>query len=77
MKRQLIKLLLTGFLSLTLSIGLLAQDPPDPPEEHGSGDDEQPGGNAPLGAGVYLLLGLGAAYGASKFHLLKRAEEAE
>ena len=74
MKRQLIKLLLTGFLSLTLSIGLVAQDPPDPPEEHGSGEDEEPGGDAPLGAGVYVLLALGAAYGGRKVYALKREE---
>ena len=48
--------------------GLRDQDPPLPPGEHGL-TGNQPG--APLGSGVAVLLGLGAAYLVGK----KRNEE--
>ena len=36
--------------------------PPEPPDSHGESGDQNPGGNAPLDGGVFVLLGLGAAY---------------
>ena len=51
---------------------LYAQGPPDPPGNHGSGNDHGPGGNASLVSGTLILLGLGFAYGARKcYHKLK------
>jgi len=44
---------------------LLAQVPPPPPPGHGS-TGNQPGGNAPIGSGLFILIGLGAAYGGKK-----------
>lgn len=53
-----------------------AQDaPPPPPGEHGSGSN-QPAGGAPIGSGLFALLGLGAAYGGKKvYHLWKDQQE--
>ncbi len=46
-----------------LSTGAFAQVPPPPPSGgHGSGANE-PGGGAPIGSGIGILLTLGAAYG--------------
>ena len=42
-------------------------NPPDPPGEHGQTDD-QSGGSAPIGGGLFILLGLGAAYGGKKLY---------
>jgi len=68
-----IKFILTGLFILFLSIGIMAQGPPDPPGEHG-GDGDVPGGNAPIGGGIFILLGLGAAYGGKKVYNLKNKD---
>ena len=67
-----IKLILAATFVIFLSAGLMAQTgPPDPPGGHG-GSDDVPGGNAPIGGGLIILLGLGAAYGGKKvFDLMK------
>jgi len=71
-----IKFILAGIFILFLSAGIMAQvGPPNPPGEHG-GDDDVPGGNAPIAGGVFILLGLGAAYGGKKvYNLMKKDEE--
>lgn len=60
-------LIITLFLFFSLST-LTAQPggPPEPPDNHGESGDQNPGGNAPLGGGVFILLGLGAAYCATR-----------
>ena len=70
-----IKLIITGIFFFFLTNGILAQGPPDPPDGHGSDQDEEPGGNAPLSGGVFILLGLGAAYGGKKVFDLRKEEE--
>ena len=43
--------------------------PPGPPAGHGSSLNESPGGgSAPIGGGLFILLGLGAAYGGKKWY---------
>ena len=59
--------LLTFALSLGLFVGIsfasLAQGPPPPPGEHNlSGDQPAPGGSAPVGGGLILLVGMGVGY---------------
>jgi hypothetical protein len=59
--------ILTLIVSLGLLIGLsvsgLAQNPPPPPGQHNLNGDQPPqGGNAPLGGGLVLLLGMGIGY---------------
>lgn len=66
-----IKFIIAGLFVITLSLGALAQGPPDPPGDHGSTED-QPGGTAPIGAGTLLLIGLGAAYGGKKVYDLRK-----
>ena len=64
------KLIIAFIFSFVLSVGSFAQtDPPDPPGTHGSDKDQQ--GRAPIGGGVFLLLGLGAAYGGRKLYQLR------
>lgn len=71
-----IKLILAGIFLFALSYGLTAQGPPEPPDRHGQEDDQEPGGNAPISGGVFILLGLGAAYGSKKvFDLRKNLED--
>jgi len=36
---------------------------PDPPNQHGQSGDNAPGGGAPIGGGLLILLALGAGYG--------------
>jgi hypothetical protein len=44
-----------------------AQDSPPPPPAGGqSGDGNVPGGGAPIGSGLTIMLILGAAYGSKK-----------
>ena len=46
---------------------VFASDPPDPPiGGHGSDDDLPPGGDAPIGGGTFILVGLAVAYGGRK-----------
>ncbi len=62
-----IKFILVSLLTLFLASAMMAQiiGPPDPPGEHG-GDGDVPGGSAPVGSGIFILLGLGATYGGKK-----------
>ena len=64
-----ITLLLFALFSLTLAQnGYADTNPPDPPGEHGQTDDQDAGGGAPLGGGLFILLGLGAAYGGKRLY---------
>jgi len=63
MKKTIITILVI-IVSVTTT-NLLAQVPPPPPPGHGS-TGNQTGGNAPIGEGLFILLGLGVAYGSKK-----------
>ena len=57
--------LMLGFIVGFSAIGFT--QPPPPPAGHGSSGDQSPGGGmAPIGSGLIMLLGMGAAYGAKK-----------
>jgi hypothetical protein len=58
-------LLVVILLNVITASPLLAQEPPPPPPQHGEGGNV-PGGGAPVGSGVVLLIALGAAYGVKK-----------
>jgi len=61
-----IRTLLLLLLLATSSL-MQAQGPPDPPGlGHGTGGDQPPGGNAPVGSGMLILLTLVVGYGAAK-----------
>ena len=53
-------------LGVTLSMDTFAQAP-DPPANHGSSGN-QTGGNAPIGGGLFIMLGLGIGYAGKKVH---------
>lgn len=61
MKKLAIKTLMVFSFSL-ISLGLFA-DPPGMPGGHGTDGDAPPGGGAPIGAGIGIMVALGAAYG--------------
>jgi hypothetical protein len=68
-------LVITAFL--LIGNGLLAQVPPPPPGDHGESGN-QPGGGAPIGSGIGILLALGAAYGGRKvYKAFKNQDEIE
>lgn len=61
-----------GMLLVTLFLGwgmvAMAQGPPPPPAGGHGGSTNQPGGSAPIGGGLAILLSLGAAYGGRKVY---------
>ncbi|HZK08080.1 MAG TPA: hypothetical protein VFC92_07750 [Bacteroidales bacterium] len=62
-------LLLTLFLGWGLFANAQMGDPPLPPGGgHNQNNNQPPGGGAPIGSGVAILLGLGAAYGGRKVY---------
>ena len=63
------KILLITILTLA-SRTMFAQVPPPPPLGHGQSGNV-PGGNAPIGGGLFILLSLGAAYGGKKVYDLR------
>jgi len=72
MKKILIILALTAFVSFS-TIDLIAQNAPPPPADHG-----QQGGSAPIGGGLEVLLALAAAYGVKKvYNHRHKAEKAD
>ncbi|MBI9039420.1 MAG: hypothetical protein JEY97_14905, partial [Bacteroidales bacterium] len=53
-----------------------ADDPPPPPPGHGE-TGNVPGGGAPIGSGLFILLGLGVAYGGKKIYDCKKKKSVE
>ncbi len=75
LKNIFLPFLLTIFLAFSVSTIFASSNPPNPPGNgHGTGNDEEPGGGAPIGSGIMLLLSLGAAYGGKKVYNLKKKE---
>lgn len=71
---------LIGLLTFFCASNITAQTQPPPPPPpgygHGSNQNQPPrqGGDAPIGSGVAILIGMSAAYGAWKF---KRAKDGD
>ena len=74
MKTNIIKTLIFCGL-FTFSLGLMAQVPPPPPAEHGLTGNKDPGGGAPIGSGIGILLSLGAAYGGKKIYKVWKTKD--
>ena len=53
------------------------QPPPPPGGSSGSsnGQGNKIGGSGPVGSGLFILLGLGAAYGGKKIYNLRKSKE--
>jgi hypothetical protein len=71
MKKNILTISLIFTLTLWVSI-VYAQTAPPPPSGHGSTTNEASGGGAPIGGGLFILLGLGAAYGGKKVYDMKK-----
>ena len=70
MKKSIV-LLLVLIASIT-TLNVFSQGPPPPPSGHGD-IGNQSGGNAPIAGGLFILLGLGAAYGGKKVYDIRKA----
>jgi hypothetical protein len=68
-----LSVLLLVFL-LNFAMPAMAQDPPPPPPGHGEGGNV-PGGGAPVGEGLIILVALGAAYGYKKWRATEQPAE--
>jgi len=74
--------------SIVISFGILTciaspafsvePGPPPPPQEHGTGGNQEPAG-APIDGGLGILLALGAVYGGKRYlqSLKEKKEDAE
>lgn len=66
MKKHIFRFLFTGMFIMA-SAAVFSQEPPPPPGGgHGQSGNQTPGGSAPIGSGVALLVALAAGYGAKK-----------
>jgi len=74
--KTIFKILLVSFFLLVFQFALFAQSPPPPPPPGGgqSGNGNVPGGGAPIGSGLAIMLLLGAAYGSKKLLNLNSEE---
>ena len=52
----------------TISMDIFAQNPPSPPPPGHDATGNEPGGDAPISGGLYILLGLGVVYGGIKMY---------
>lgn len=63
-------------LTLFFSIQSVSFSQPPPPsqagESHGLAGDQPPGGGAPIGEGMYILIGLAGLYGGKKVYDLRK-----
>jgi len=75
MKKYIKTILLSAVILLFAATGF-SQPPPPPGGGHGQ-TGNQTGGNAPIGGGLFILLGLGAAYGGKKIHTLNKEKSNE
>jgi hypothetical protein len=70
MNKNITSILLTVLLTVFAATGF-TQAPPPPPTGAGHGaTGNQNGGSAPVGGGMFILLGLGIAYGGRKIYRL-------
>ncbi len=67
-----ITLLIVVVSLFTNDLNAQTDPPPPPPSGHGGSTNQPPGGGAPIGSGLFILIGLGAAYGAKKLHAKKK-----
>ena len=71
------KLIQILFLSLFLTLGIQqiqaqTASPPPPPSGTGASGNSTAGGGAPIGSGLFILLGLAGAYGAFKSYQIRK-----
>ncbi|MBN2615116.1 MAG: hypothetical protein JXR71_05425 [Bacteroidales bacterium] len=73
MKKLILNILLFSALSFgTQQIYAQTAAAPPPPSDHGTSTDQTAGGGAPIGSGLFILLGLAGTYGAIKVYQTKK-----
>lgn len=77
--KKFIKALLIPAVILLFQVAVFSQSAPPPPPGvgHGSHDNQPPGGGAPIGAGIGILMLMAAGYGAKKIYDLRKLEASE
>lgn len=70
MKKYFTAIIITIAFSLFVLVGN-SQEPPKPPSGGHGQDGNQPGGSSPVGSGMLILIGLGAAYGGMKLYKIR------
>lgn len=76
MKTRIFRFLLTGMFVIA-SAAVFSQEPPPPPGGgHGQSGNQTPGGAAPIGSGVALLVALATGYGAKKVYDFRQKKHA-
>jgi hypothetical protein len=73
---KIIAIVLLIAVATFISSNAKADAPPPPPPDHGE-TGNVPGGGAPIGSGLFILLGLGAAYGGKKMYDYKKMKPVE
>lgn len=68
---KIVKIIMIFIISFVFLQTANAQAPPPPPPDHGQ-TGNQPGGNAPIGGGLFILLALGASYGIKKVYDIRK-----
>ena len=72
MKNTMKTLIVSLVLAMALFISIPVQaDPPGMPGNHGANGDAPPGGGAPIGSGVVIMIAIASAYGGKKAYDLK------
>jgi len=76
---KILKTFLALVLFLTIQIVSFSQPPPPPPPSigHGSASNQQPGAGAPIGEGLFMLIGLAGLYGGKKLYELRKSVNAK
>jgi hypothetical protein len=69
-------LAITAILTIS-GFALLAQAPPTPPTNAGTGGGPVGGGGAPIGSGIVLLIAMAAGYGGKKVFDFKNQKPVE
>ncbi len=64
-------IILVVIIATVTTTNLLAQVPPPPPPAHDQTGNQE-GRGAPIGGGLFILLGLGAAYGGKKIYDMRK-----
>lgn len=72
MKKTIKNILKAFAILLFVAISYPVYAPPPPPNPIGNIQGNKLGGGAPIGGGLFILLGLGAIYGSKKLYKIRR-----